>query len=162
MYKIEVLILTIWHTFHKYLDTWVALINCPNDNLIPYSNCSAIQPLLCDIKCGRELASNWIRSTSSLASFRSLLISHLALLPALSPVSGHYAKSNSFTGPYGNILGVGVASHPFIRTRILVGITSWSKCGRRIVDCIDDPFADAAARRCANRICREWSRKLFL
>ena len=33
--------------------TSIALINCLNDNLIPYSNCSAIRPLLCDIKWAR-------------------------------------------------------------------------------------------------------------
>lgn len=65
--------------------TWIALINCPNDNLIPYSNCPAVQTPCYAISSGRELASNWIRSTSSLTSFRlPCLVNYLALSPALS------------------------------------------------------------------------------
>lgn len=54
------------------------------------------------------------------------LINYLVLSSALSPVSGHYAKSNSFTGPYCNILEANyfVSAHP----HVLVGIISWSKC----------------------------------
>ncbi|EFN73882.1 hypothetical protein EAG_09985 [Camponotus floridanus] len=50
------------------------------------------------------------------------LINYLALSLALSPVSGHYARSNSFTGPYCNILEASyvVSTHP----HILVGIIS--------------------------------------
>jgi len=82
-----------------------------------------------------------------LGQLRPLLPSALShqLSRSISPVSGHYAKSNSFTEPYGNISEVGpvvgyVVPVSFARTR-----WNYRDQNTNDVDCIDDTFDDASS-----------------